>query len=538
MLYKFSKINVFKIMPTTQVLIIGAGPTGLVLGMELAAANVHFRIVEKATERSDKSRALALQARTTELMERYNIADELYKRGTQVEAIDIYLNKNKPFSIDGASFAATSDCNRPFPTLLSQQVTESILEEKLKQFNKSVEYGVLVKSLSQDQQQCTTVLQHPDGTIETILSDYIAGCDGCHSIVRHSCPTMKFEGDAYEKTFALMDCNIEWENDISRRISIMSGYGTVGVFPMGGDKYRIFMPSEEIGDVSKEEFDKALQKVCPLNANIKEVFWSTRYKLHHRLSSTYQENRFFILGDAAHIHSPAGGQGMNTGIQDATNLGWKLAHVLHNRADSTYLESYNNERRQIGQNILNYTDRMFGLVTSDSYVQLMVKNYIVPWIAPFVINSDAVQKRGFGFGSQLRIRYSKSDIVDKECGNGGLRAPDGDVIHCINGTKKRLYQMFTPGKFILLIFENGSIPEIKVPDWMIYYQVIKESDDFKSNNIAILNDPFGKVSKLYGDNRVVYIRPDAYIATSALSTFEKLNTFIERDCKEKLNLVI
>jgi len=524
--------------PQTQVLIIGAGPTGLTLALDLASAGIEFRIVDKIEQRSDKSRALAVQSRTTELMERYYLEDEFYDRGEKVHELNFIFNQNKPVIINGDAFSKHTDCKRPYPTLLSQKDTEEILERKLEQYDSEVEYGTTVDSLKQDPTGCTCVLKRTNGTSETLFSRYVAGCDGAHSIVRHSCPSIAFEGDQYLKGFSLIDCRAECSQDslVNNKITIMSGMGALGLFPLNDDCYRFFWPSDQEGPVTTEEFYKVANKVCPYDVKIKEVIWSTRYKLHHRLATSYRDKRFFILGDAAHIHSPAGGQGMNTGIQDATNLGWKLAHVLNGRASDDFLDSYNQERRRIGEKLLNYTDKLFGFVMSDYWLYNFLRTYILNWVAPIVLSSESMQAKLFGFGTQLKIKYSKSDIVDKQCGNGGHRAPNGDVVHCQSGECRNLYKFLSPGRFVLLVFGDVQLPD-SLGNWIIAYQVVHKPSNFTTNNRHVLNDVSGELHKLYGDNRVVLIRPDAHIASSAkISNTNQFKTFVKHICKDELDL--
>ncbi|HEX9102595.1 MAG TPA: FAD-dependent monooxygenase, partial [Polyangia bacterium] len=407
-----------------MILVVGAGPTGLSLAIELGRRGVPFRVVDKATVRSDKSRALAVQARSLELMRPWGVADELVANGQKALAAQFFVER-KPSTV--VEFGDIGVDDTPYPHLLftSQADTERLLDAALARLGGRVEWGVELAAAADRGDHVAVTLRHADRAEEARFA-WVVGCDGAHSAVRHAAG-LPFAGAAYEQDFVLADLKIAW--DAPERVYFFLGRGkNAVVLPLRDGQQRIIgtygaPPPPGAGDEpSLAELEALMREVCPLAHTLGEPSWKARFRLHHRGVSRYRAGRLLVAGDAAHIHSPAGGQGMNTGIQDAVNLGWKLALVARGAAPATLLDSYDEERRPVGQRLLSFTDRLFSVATSANPLVVWARNRLVPVFAPLMMRTAARRKVAFRFISQLGIRYSGALVGD--CGE---RAPDAIV---------------------------------------------------------------------------------------------------------------
>lgn len=464
-----------------DVLIVGAGPVGTALALELALHKVSFRVIDKSPARSDKSKALMVQSRTLELFNRHGVAHELCHRGNHVNGNLLYVERKLVAVVDLES-VAPAEAGFPLPLMLSQAETEQFLDECLVKHGASVERPVIAKSIVQDQTGVTTELEGPDGKKETVRSKYVVGCDGAHSIVRHSAKKLTFDGAAYPQDFALCDAYLRDSNIPQDRVGLYIGQGLLGFIPMGGGLIRMFInggllnPAEDNhefnqqSEVTLEYFQKAMERfMSPGHGTLYNPVWLARFRLHHRGVNNYRDGRLFVAGDAAHIHSPAGGQGMNTGIQDAFNLGWKLAAVLHGQTHNpeALLDSYNAERYPVGQQLLSGTDRLFTFVASTNSWFIWLRNLILPWALPWFWGSKERAKTAYSFLSELGINYRGSPIVDTAKGFtgpvvGGDRLPDGEIKKITESsnskkeeTSTRVHHICTGPSHHLIFFAGG-----------------------------------------------------------------------------------
>ncbi|HEX8950872.1 MAG TPA: FAD-dependent monooxygenase, partial [Polyangia bacterium] len=289
-----------------------------------------------------------------------------------------------------------------------------------------VEWGVELAAAADRGDHVAVTLRHADRAEEARFA-WVVGCDGAHSAVRHAAG-LPFAGAAYEQDFVLADLKIAW--DAPERVYFFLGRGkNAVVLPLRDGQQRIIgtygtPPPPGAGDEpSLAELEALMREVCPLAHTLGEPSWKARFRLHHRGVSRYRAGRLLVAGDAAHIHSPAGGQGMNTGIQDAVNLGWKLALVARGEAPATLLDSYDEERRPVGQRLLSFTDRLFSVATSANPLVVWARNRLVPVFTPLMMRTAARRKVAFRFISQLGIRYTGAALV----GDCGERAPDAIV---------------------------------------------------------------------------------------------------------------
>jgi 2-polyprenyl-6-methoxyphenol hydroxylase-like FAD-dependent oxidoreductase len=480
------------------ILIVGAGPTGLSLAIELARRGVPFRIVDKATRRSDKSRALAVQARSLELMRPWGVADELVARGQKAFAAQFFVDKKASAVVE---FGDIGVDDTPYPHLLftSQAETERLCDATLARLGGRIEWGVEVSSARDDGDSVEVQLGN-----ERARFDWVVGCDGAHSAVRHAA-RLDFAGAAYEQDFVLADLKIGW--DAPERVYFFLGRGkNAVVLPLVDGKQRIIgtygtpPPAGAGEEPSLDELEALMREVCPIAHTLSDVAWKARFRLHHRGVSRYRAGRLLVAGDAAHIHSPAGGQGMNTGIQDAINLGWKLALVAAGHAPDSLLDSYDEERRPVGQRLLQFTDRLFSVATSANPLVVWARNRLVPAFTPLMMRTPARRKLAVRFISQLGIRYTGSSLVG-ECGE---RAPDAivdKVKHLVDEFKHPLHH--------LVVFGGGGDGREFLRD-----RIARHSPHLDG---VVVDDAVAR--KRYGvaGDGWVLVRPDQYIAARAQS---------------------
>jgi 2-polyprenyl-6-methoxyphenol hydroxylase-like FAD-dependent oxidoreductase len=455
-------------MQSTDVLIIGAGPTGTTLALELALQNIPFRILDSAPTRTTQSRALVIQPRTLELLARHSITRDLLAHGNVGAGARVFVNKNLTAELDLGDLGF-DDTAFPLPLWISQADTEQCLDAALRSRGHVVERPFTAKKIEQDDTGVTVVLRNGnDGSEERLRAKYVVGCDGAHSVVRHAAE-LKFEGSAYPQDFLLADLHLDWslraEGD--NRLIMFFGQGMLVVFPLQDGLFRLVVSTTgrkltagEDAEPTLEDFRRVWSEMAPGEAVLRDPVWITRFRLHHRGVDSYRKGRLFVAGDAAHIHSPAGGQGMNTGMQDAVNLGWKLASVLRGERDEKLLDSYDIERRRVGEHLLKGTDRAFQFGSSGNPVFIFLRNFLVPWVLPWAFGDRGRRARMFRFMSELGIRYRHSPVVGTASNyngplRGGDRAPDA-TLKDSDGSTSMLGLCTGPSHHLIMFSGTGS----------------------------------------------------------------------------------
>ncbi len=389
-----------------DVLIVGAGPTGLVLALWLSHMGVKVRVVDEALEPGTTSRALVVQARTLELYRPFGLADELIRRGRQAEAINLWARGEKrgraEFGRMGADISPY-----PFALVFPQDEHERLLAERLAARGVTVERGTRLLSFELRADGVVAQLQRGGDRPTSCRVAYLAGCDGARSAVRKGIGA-EFAGGTYEHLFYVAD--------VEARGPVMDGELHLDLdeaeflfaFPLSGERRARLIGI--VGDGSREELgwdDVSQGVVRRLGIEVDRVNWFSTYRVHHRVASRFRDGRVFLLGDAAHIHSPVGGQGMNTGIGDAINLAWKLAAALRG-ADPAVLDTYEPERIGFARRLVATTDRMFQLATSRSPAAGPVRRSLLPALMPRFFAHAGFRKFMFRIVSQTRIAYRQS----------------------------------------------------------------------------------------------------------------------------------
>lgn len=405
-------------MADNDVLIVGAGPTGMTAAIELKRAGMDVRIIDKSDHLARYSQALVVQARTLEQFQRYGIAEEMMRHGRTLHEARFYSEGKLivDFKLNKV------ESRYPFALFIPQSETEKVLNHFMELLGVKTERCVELVSLRQDGQM-QAMLRHPDGHTEEMSPRWVIGCDGAHSAVRQKTGT-DFEGGGVGLSFYLGDCEAEGEDLPHDELSVHVCHGDlVFLARLQGETVRVIAAlHDHDGDGKREitagDLQRAIDRVG-VRVKIKSAGWLTPFHVHDRQAKHYRIGNVFLAGDAAHIHSPVGGQGMNTGIQDAANLCWKLASVAHG-AEATLLDSYEEERGAVGKELLRFTERALKLATTDNPILERARDVL----APIVTMLPAVKRNAAGFVSETAIGYRSSSAVRDLGGDGHLRAGD------------------------------------------------------------------------------------------------------------------
>ncbi|MCX5257062.1 FAD-dependent monooxygenase [Streptomyces canus] len=391
-----------------DVLVVGAGPTGLALAAQLRPYGVSFRIVDRSLDRVHESRALGIQPRTLEALAEFGVTDELVTRGNPAMRLMMHLPR-RVVQLPLFDIGLT-DTAYPFLLFLSQAETESVLAKHLARQDVLVERGTELVRLKREGSAVSCRLRRGDGGEETVDARYVVGCDGAHSTVRAQAG-IGFEGHAYPQTFLLADLEVDGLEPGAVH-TYMTGSGMLFFFPLGSPATWRMLAMRPPGAPDTEVKIGVLQRITDLYAPdglvLRDPVWMTDFRLHNRGAAHYRSGPFFLAGDAAHIHSPAGAQGMNTGIQDALNLGWKLAFVCQGRAPAELLDTYEIERAPVGRSVLRFTDRAFTIGTSRHPLIRFARTRLAPRLAPLALRATGPRGRVFRTVSELGIHYRRS----------------------------------------------------------------------------------------------------------------------------------
>lgn len=446
------------ILQTTDMLIVGSGPTGLTLAIELLRRGVACRVVDMNDSPALHSRAVAVQARTLELFAGFGIVGEVLAAGVQTQAFSFHTGGMLRAHIDLTGIESPY----PFILALSQTETERILLARFSALGGQVERQMRLTALTQDATGVTAGLTRPDGTTETIYARYLAGCDGAHSATRHLLHAT-FTGIPYADTFWLADVHLDWQQPGSE-LSVFLGNGAF-LFAIPLDthgRYRLIAQpdgADPTHEPTLAEFQALVNALGPAGTRLRDPVWLAAFHLHHRKVTHYRHGRVFLAGDAAHIHSPAGGQGMNTGIQDAHNLAWKIAFVLHNGARDTLLDTYHTERDAVGTQVLRVSDTLFRLVLTRNPTLQRLRDLAFTFVLP----RGAVHRRLARTVSETDIRYAPGAAIAHDPGGAGVRvgarAPEAALTDTANGSPTGLLTVLSsfPDQYTLLLL-GGTAP--------------------------------------------------------------------------------
>ncbi len=456
----------------TDILIVGAGPVGLFLANECARRGLRYRIVEARATQSEHSKALAIFPRTLEVFDMAGIVAPFLEQANRVTSVAVITH--------GRSLAhmrfAPEETPYPFVAMVPQNVTESLLVDRLQHRGGTIEYETTFVSAEQQTNGVEVTVNH-NSQVEKIKASYVVGCDGAHSAVRHLLG-LPFEGAEYQPSFLLADIETNDTLPADEMQLCPSELGPVAIFPMSAVRRRVVATiDQQEGDApSLDLIRKIFAERAPAGLEARSLYWSSYFRIHHRHAPRLRTGRIFIAGDAAHIHSPFGGQGMNTGLQDIWNLVWKLDLALRGQGGEQLLDSYSEERLPVIQQVIETTDRLTKVMgTPNKFVQA-IRNTVIPMVSHLAPFQHAFVQRL----SELGIAYSGSPIVD----GAGKRYLD-DSMRGGDGISSR---------FLLLIHEDES-PAVKTA----------------AQQLCAM---FNGVAELRSSQKpgIALIRPDGYVA--------------------------
>jgi 2-polyprenyl-6-methoxyphenol hydroxylase-like FAD-dependent oxidoreductase len=431
-----------------QVLVVGAGPTGLVLAAELLARGIRTRIIDKGDGVALQTRAIGIHARTLEVFDMMGLAKRFVERGQVVRHLRFYSEGRCLASLEFAR------CGSRFGFLLDlpQDQTERLLRARITELGGVVENGTELTSLTPGPDAVTTTICGPAGQAQVITAGYVVGCDGAHSRVRSQLG-LSFHGHPYPQDWLLADVLLDRDlrEDTAHAFFRPDGLPVI-FFPMRRNRWRLTLPfagSRIAQAPTLEEIQQLTDQRAPWPVTVSDPTWLADFRCHRRSASAYRRGRVLLAGDAVHIHTPAGGQGMNTGIMDAHNLGWKLALVASGRASDALLDSYGTERRPVAEDVLRLTHALVHYGTLSHPVKRRVRDIVVPALA----RSAAIQRRATRRLTHTYVAYPQGPLVRPDGGRGGprpgQRMPDFPVR--VHGQPATLHGVLRSGRHVLLV---------------------------------------------------------------------------------------
>ncbi len=399
----------------TDVLIVGAGPTGLMLANQLGRRGVRTRIIDRHSGPAQQTRALGVQARTLEIYAKLGIADRALELGKRGNGANLWANGRKMARVPLGEAGRTLT-RYPYILVLGQDDNERIMGARLGDWGLAVEWSTELVALEQDESGVTTTLKLPDGTTRKVTAAWVGGCDGARSAVREL-TAIAFPGAPYEHVFFVADTEVTG-NMVRDEVNVyLWRAGFHLFFPMrGDDHWRIVgIVPPELRDRHAVAFDDVVPSMraeAGAALAFRKCTWFSTYRIAHRGAERFRRGRCFLLGDAAHIHSPVGAQGMNTGLQDAYNLAWKLALVVTGKASPALVDSYEDERMPVARRLLDTTDQGFRLIVSDNPLAGILRTEVIARIGAFAMRRAAVQRAAFRTVSQIGIHYRQSPLSE------------------------------------------------------------------------------------------------------------------------------
>ena len=484
----------------TDVIIVGAGPTGLALALQLIRYGIDFIIIDKKEGTTPYSKAIGVQARTLEIYEQIDIAGDLIDLGIITENVRLIeggeVRGEVPLGEIGKGMSPY-----PFLLIVEQGLHEHLLYDSIKSGGKDIRWNTELLNFSQDRDGVRAQIQNASGELETVETKFLVGCDGAKSLVRHHLG-IEFEGSTFERLFYVADVQIDWDFAHDSLYVCLAKNTITAFFLMPGEKrYRIVgtFPEGHKGDEGEilyEEIEKQIIADTELKLDISNVNWFSVYKVHSRAVNKFSEGRCFLAGDSAHIHTPAGAQGMNTGIQDGYNLAWKLSEVLKHNADLKLLDTYNEERLVNAKHLLQTTDRLFQFGASADPIIMFLRTKIFPYVAGFAVGFDVVRRAIFPLISQIGINYRGSSLSR---GEEIFKVRAGDRMPYFTIEGRSIFEHLKEPKFHAIVFSDGS-EEIDMLEM--------------GGGVGLLVFPlYPNIAEIFGTQKTftVLLRPDNYV---------------------------
>jgi 2-polyprenyl-6-methoxyphenol hydroxylase-like FAD-dependent oxidoreductase len=493
-----------------DVIVVGAGPVGLVAACEFARRGVAVKVVDRLSEPTTESRAIAVHARSLDLFDRMGIDDALIATGVKSTGMNMFVKGKRLLRVplDGVDSAF------PFTLVTAQTETERVLTERLTELGVTVDRGVEVTELSQDTTSARLTLRRADGSTEQIESAWVVAADGGRSTMRHLLNT-RLQGTFKGERFILGDVEAKHSLGNTNMYTFFHPDGPVVTLPMLGGRVRFLA---QIHDAPGAPLDlhptqEQLQEIVEQRIggiSITESHWLTCFEIHHGQVARYRHGRVFLAGDAAHIHSPAGGQGMNTGLQDAFNLGWKLAMVVHGEGGEALLDSYDAERHPVAQGVIDFT----GLLTKAGTVRgvaRVARNNVLS-----VVGRTPLVRKMASVVAETTVSYQGSPIAVDGRRHGKVAAGD-HLPHVSDASlQKQLRAACGSGHTVITIAAwhvapaAGGVGPTQV--------LVTGADTAVAGYDSVVADPDGLLARrlgLSGGGRIV-VRPDGYLGAVAV----------------------
>lgn len=499
----------------TDVLVVGAGPTGLLLAHILGKLGIAVRIVDKAPQPGTTSRALAVQARTLEFYRQLGLDSEVLARALRVRGANLWRSGNRVAHVD-LSEIGRGVSPFPFAVIFPQDEHERFLITRLDAQGVRVERPTTIQSIEAGSDGVVAHGTQADGTAVTYEARFLAGCDGARSTVRTAIGA-GFPGGTYSHVFYVADLEARGRM-VDQQLHVMiDDAGFLAVFPMAHEgRVRLIGTIKDESENGESQLGWDDVDHRPVNAaglDVTRVRWFSTYRVHHRMAARFRANNVFLLGDAGHIHSPVGGQGMNTGLGDAMNLAWKLAAVLGGRARPALLDTYEPERMAFARRLVATTDRAFKAITSESKLAEFVRLEIVPRALPSVAETHIGQRFLFGTISQTNIEYRDSSLSEGHA--GGVHG--GDRLPWVPPAREGVPDNFTP---------------LSSLDWQVHvYGDSPPGIDAVSATHSLLVHRFdfdaATKSVSLARNAVYVVRPDGHVG-AALHSADELKRYLDR----------
>lgn len=411
----------------SSIIICGAGPTGLMLAAQLLRFNIDFIIIDEKAAPTTESRAVVVQARSMEIYEQMNLSDEIVANAEKTDGICFWRNGKE---VEEAQLKDFGSDITPFDFLLmyEQSKNETLLYHYLQKHNHEVEWNTELVVYNEEENRYIVSVKKGDKEF-SIIAQYIIACDGAKSKVREI-TAMKFTGGTYEHIFYVADTHIK-APICNNKLNFFLAKDTFNLFfPMTGEKrFRAIgiLPKQYYHhtEINFDEVSTQVNKDAQLDLGFYDTGWYSTYRLHHKKVEYFNKGNIFFCGDAAHVHSPAGGQGMNTGLQDAYNLAWKIALVIQHKANENLLATYHEERNPVAENLLKTTDRLFTIMSKNNMINILLRMYIMPAVMPALLKIKKFRRMFFLLVSQTKINYVHSSLSQGRAGKikAGMRFP-------------------------------------------------------------------------------------------------------------------
>ncbi len=500
-----------------EVLIAGAGPTGLMMACQLSLFNIRLRIIDMKVSPSSYSGAMVIHARTMEIFQQIGLAEKMLEQGTVVNGLSVYFNGKKSGHLN-LKGTGSSLSKFPFMLLLEQSKTEGLLIEFLRQKGIGVEWDTELVSMEQQEQGVEAELILPVGDREKVKAEYLVAADGGKSTIR-SLLKIPFEGKTHHSALSVMECDSDIISPSNELLFSFSRQATTGFFPLSKGNWRIDAAFQRIRTGSGLSFNavqKNFNRNTRLNANVRNPEWFTVFHSHGKYARFYRINRCFLAGDAAHLFTPVGGQGMNTGLQDAHNLAWKMAMVIKGKILPETLDTYQTERKPVAIRTCRSSDRFFKLAASGGLVYKLFRSYLLaPLLGVFFKLmkvkpiSESIFKRISGTGISYPenfLNFDGSENILATAPRPGERIPYFKYVDT-DGNEVSIDDKLSSDRFHLLIFEGNNSNKKELQ------KAVKEFRNTVSTHIISLNQGSGDLYVKFGIKSQGWylIRPDLYI---------------------------